>query len=290
MQRVTRILPIALAMAVSLAPVAIAANQQGGGGGTATKQQMSGMQHMLPGGISMKGQMDHAYTEALSAHESVALGMNDMAANHLSNVELTLGHLEDQMAGGGGAGQGHMMNSQMRQQLSAIRQDAGNLRGNMGDRANALKGTSQLVTRFVTFYNTMGTTMPAGGGGGAQQPMKSPAELMGGASKAAAHAQASIVGRDWTAANLHARDMVAHLEQAEKASRTAGLQANRDEMKHLSTLRTDARKLVSAIDSKSKDAAKQAGSLVTRIGAEIMHVADATMGGGAGMHQQQMDR
>lgn len=290
MQRATRILPIALAVAVSLAPAALAKQGGGGGGTTATKQQMSGMHHMMPGGISLRGQMGHAYAEAVNAQESVALGMNDMAANHLSNVEMVVAHIEEQMAGGGGAAQGQMLTAQMRQQLSAIRQDAANLRGNLGDRATATKGTGQLVSRFVTFYNTM-AAMPAGGGGGmAMHSMKSPTELMGHATKAAAETQASVAAKDWTSANLHARELVASLEQAETSARMVGLKANSAEMQHLTSMKNDARKLMAGIDSKSKDAAKQAGVLVTRLGTEVAHVADAMQGGGAGMPQQQMER
>ncbi|HEY9854387.1 MAG TPA: hypothetical protein V6D05_01530 [Stenomitos sp.] len=290
MQRATRLLPIALAMAVSLAPAALA-KQQGGGGGTSATQQhkMSGMQHMLPGGISMKGQMDHAYTEALNAHEAVAMGMNDMAANHLSNVDLVLSHLADQMGGGGGAqGQMMMMTPQMKSQFDAIRQDASNLRGNLGDRPTALKGTAQLVSRFVNFYDAMGAQAMGGGGGMAAKAMQSPAELVGNAGRMIAEAQASLAGRDFEAARLHVKDALNHLQMAEQSATTnqiASVQITR-----IRVLRTDANKLDGEIGSRGANALKLAGALVNRIGTELPAIADASMGGGAGMQPMRQQR
>lgn len=281
MQRALRILPITLALAVSLAPAALAKQHAGGGGGATAQSQMSGMQHMLPGGISFKGQMDHAYTEAIKAHESVVLGMNDMATNHLSNVDLVLSHLEDQMGGGGGAQGQQMLNQQMRTQFSAIRKEASNLRGNMGDRANAMKGTTQLVSRFVTFYDTMGTTTMGGGGGAAAMPMKSPVELVGGAGSMVAETQAALAGRDFDAAALHAKDAVNHLQKAEQVATRHKLP--NAEITRIRTLRQEATKLNTAVTSRSANATKQAGKLVTRIGTELPRLAEATMGGGAGM-------
>jgi len=286
MQRASRLLPIALAMAVSLAPAALA-KQQGGGGGTSATQQhmMSGMQ-MLPGGISMKGQMDHAYSEALNAQQAVALGMNDMAANHLSNIDLTLSHLEDQMAGGGGGPM--MMTPQMKSQLEAIRQDASNLRGNLGDRPTALKGTSQLVSRFVNFYDTMGAQAMGGGGGMAAKAMESPAELVGTAAHMIAEAQAALAGRDFDSARLHVKDALSHLQMAEQSAsrnKIATVQITR-----IRVLRTDATKLDGEIANRAATALKVAGALVTKIGSELPAIAEASMGGGAGMQPNRMNQ
>lgn len=279
MQRATRILPIALAMAVSLAPAAMAARQGGGGG---TTQQQAGMHQMLPGGISFKGQMDHAYSEALNAHESVVLGMNDMAANHLANIDLVLSHLEDQMGGGGGA-QGKMMSQAMRTQLSTIRQEAGNLRGNMGDRQNALKGTSALVARFVAFYDTMAPTAVGGGGGMTGMMMESPTELVGAAAKMAAQTQAALAARDFEAASLHAKDAMVHLQKAEKAAVMTKMASS--EVTRIRQLKQDATKVNGAVSGRSSDALKESGRLVTRIGTEMPRIAAASMGGGAGMQR-----
>lgn len=273
MQRATRLLPIVLALAVSVAPAALAATKQGG-----TSPHMA-MQQMMPGGISLKGQMDHAYTEALNAHESVALGMNDMAANHLANVDLVLSHLEDQMGGGGG-GQGQTMSQQTRQQITAIRQDASKLRGNLGDRASALKGTEQLVSRFVSFYDQMGTTA-MGGGGGAAKPMQSPAELVGSAGRMVGETQAALAGRDFQAASLHSKDALNHLQMAEQAA--TRMQLAKAEVNRIKQLRQAASKLNGSVSSRSNGATKEAGQLVAKIGSALPRIADATMGGGAGM-------
>jgi len=282
MQRATRLLPIALAMAVSLAPAALA--KQGGGGGTtaAAQKQMPGMQHMLPGGISFKGQMDHAYAEALNAQESVVLGMNDMAANHLSNIDLVISHLEDQMGGGGGMA-GQMMTPQMRSQMSTIRQDANNLRGNLGDRATAVKGTTALVARFVAFYDTMAPTAMGGGGGMTGMLMQAPAELVANAAQMAAATQASLADRDFEAASLHARDAMTHLQRAEKAAIMNKLAST--EIARIRQLKQDATKVNGLVAGRSNDALKESGRLVNRIGTELPRIAVATMGGGAGMQR-----
>lgn len=283
MQRATRLLPIALAMAVSLAPAAFAAKTQAGAGkAVTTRQQVSAMQGILPGGISFKGQMDHAYTEALNAQEAVALGMNDMAANHLANVDLIVSHLEDQMAGGG-AGKGQEMSAETRSHLSTIRQEASTLQRNLGNRSNAIKGTSQLVSRFVSFYDTMGTTAMGGGGGAAARPVQAPAELVGSAGRLIGEAQAALAGRDFEAASLRARDAVNHLQMAEKMATQHKFASS--EITHLKQLHQEASKLHSSIEGRSASATKQAGMLVTRIGSELPHVAEASMGGGAGMQR-----
>ncbi|MNY18909.1 hypothetical protein D3C86_1523180 [compost metagenome] len=271
-------IPLALALVVGVAPAAFAKQHLAQAAGTQQQRQnqkMTGMQQMLPGGLSFKGQLDHAYSEAANVQAALAMDMEDMAKNHLSNVKLILAHLEQS---------GVNLDKPMTDRLNAIRSEADRLDGMMGDRNAALKGSSTLVSRFVTFYDQMASAMPMGGGGAMARPMKSATELLASAGDSAVMAQSALAGRDFVTASNHARDLQQHLTMTERAMMTAhGMKAQSTEVKHVKALQQDARKLMSSIDSRSANATKQAGQMVDRIGSELTLVANATMGGGGGM-------
>ncbi|MBO9541211.1 hypothetical protein J7643_11535 [bacterium] len=278
MHRATRMIPLALALVVGVAPAAFAKNHLAQAAGTQQQQRqnqkMTGMQQMLPGGLSVKGQLDHAYSEALNVQSALAMDMEDMAKNHLANVKLIIAHLEQS---------GAKLDKPMTDRLSAIRSEADKLDSMMGDRNAALKGSAILVSRFVTFYDQMASAMPMGGGGAMARPMKSATELLASAGDSAAMTQSALAGRDFATAVNHARDVDQHLKMAGLALVAQGMTAQSNEVKHVKALQQDSRKLVGAIESRSASATKQAGQMVDRIGTELMLVANATMGGGGGM-------
>lgn len=272
MLRATRMIPLALALVVGIAPTALAKHTVAQASGT-SQQKMTGMHQMLPGGVSMKGQLDHAYAEALNVHSALAMGMEDMGKNHLANVELVIRHINETAT---------EMSAPTKSQLAAIRVQTEKLEGSMDDREAALKGSSALVSRFVTLYDQMASAMPMGGGGGATRPMKSASEIMADAGGAAAMTQSSLASRNYVLAANHAKDLQQQLKMAELAMMAHGLKAQSTEVKHVKALQSDARTLMASIDSRSPNATKQAGKMVTKIGDELPLVASATTGGGGG--------
>ncbi|HEY9899267.1 MAG TPA: hypothetical protein V6D00_08810 [Pantanalinema sp.] len=278
MHRTTRLIPLALALVVGVAPAAFAKSHSAQASSTTVqhKQKMSGMHQMLPDGLSFKGQLDHAYTEALNVQSSMAMGMEEMAKNHLANVKLIITHLDQASSN---------LDKTTMDRLGAIRTEADKLEGMLGEREAGIKGSNALVMRFVAFYDQMASAMPMGGGGGAMaRPMQSASELLAGAGDSAAMTQSALAVRDFEIAKFHARDMQLHLIAAEKAlTMTHGIKAQSTEVQHVNALREDSRKLISAIDSRAKNATQLAGQMVGKIGTELPLIASATMGGGGGM-------
>lgn len=281
MVRAFRWLPLTLALTVGLASAAMARTPQG----TPEQGRVSGKAAMtstvLPGGISFKGQLDHAYSEAMNAHEAMVMGMKDMAANHLSNVDLVLANLDKQDP---------KLSAGVKSRLAAIRQDASNLKGQLGDRQAALKGTEALVGRFAVFYDQIAMAPMGGGGGPTAAAMKTPIELVAGAAASAANAQAAAASKDWNAATMHVRDAQQHLQNAQRVASSEGMKLSTTQTLELRTLNQEAIRVASLIDQRSNQAVKQAGQLVTAIGAFMPRIATSAQGGGAGTGQPSQGR
>lgn len=273
MHRATRLIPLALALVVGVAPSAFAKHTIAQASGMA-HQKMPGMHQMLPGGLSFKGQLDHAYAEALNVHSALATGMEDMGKNHLANVNLVIVHLKESATN---------LDKATMDRINAIGMEAEKLQGMMDDREAALKGSSALLSRFVTFYDQMASAMFVGGGGGPMRPMLSASELLSNAGEAAAMTQAALADRNFTLAANHARDLEQQLAMTERAMIAQGMKAQSTDIKHIKALQKDARNLMGAIDSRSANASKQAGQMVAKIGTELPLIASATTGGGGGM-------
>lgn len=279
MQRLTRLVPLAVALTLVAAPAAIApAFAQGG------QQHQQQSQHMM-GATSTSYLLNHAYQEALNAHEAAALGMNDMATNHLENIRLTISMLEPQRSG---------MNQGLAQQLAAIRESVSNV--NLpDDRAQATQQTERVVSQFVAFYNRAPQAMGGGGGAAQQAGMKMTAfDFAGMASSEAASVQSSAAMRDWNDAQLHSRDLITHLDNAIKAAEAGPRKVDPAVVKELRSIRQDANQLQTQARNKNQQATQTAGKLVTRLGAVSPRIAMSLEGGGAGQthpqHQQQQRR
>lgn len=269
MHLATRILPLALTLAIGVAPAAFARAAQSGTG--AQSSTTMGTQVVLPGDMTMKGQIDHAYMEAVHAHDSMAKDMGEMAANHLSNIDLVLANLEKHS---------QQIDSATRARISNLRSLVSSAKSNLGDRTAGLKATSSLVGGFTSFYDQM-AARPMGGGGGATRPELSTTEALAKAGEATAVTQTAIASRNWEMASLHVRDAIKHLDTANKAS--MAMKAKSADQTRVRTLHKEVQSLNSAIERRSTDAVKQAGALVNRIGMELSRVASSHMGGGAGM-------
>ncbi len=273
MQRLKRLVPIAAVLTLVAAPAAIApAYAQGN-----QQHQQQQMQHQM-GATSTGYMLNHAYQEALHAHESAALGMNDMATNHLENVRLTMAMIDAQRSG---------MNQGMQQQIAAIRQSVDNI--NLpSDRAQATQNTERVVSQFVALYNRAPQAM-GGGGGAAQSAMQPTAfDLTSMATTAVAEAQGSIVERDWAQAQRHAQDAVMHLDQAIKVSESGPRKLDAALVRDLRSIRQDANQLLTQTRNKNKQANQTAGKVVGRLGTTSPKIAMSLeqQGGGAGQTQQ----
>ena len=272
MQRLKRLVPLAAVLTLVATPAAIApASAQG----SQHQQQSQHMQNMM-GATSTTFMMNHAYQEALNAHESAALGMNDMATNHLENVRLTMAMIEPQRTG---------MNQGLQQQIAAIRQSVENV--NLpSDRVQATQSTQRVVNQFVAFYNRAPQAM-AGGGGGAQQAGMMPTafDLASMASMGAANVQASVVQRNWTLAQRQAQDSLASIDGAIKISESGKTKLDAALVRDLSSARQDANTLVTQTRNKNQQANQTAGKLVERLGTLSPRIAmalEGMQGGGAG--------
>lgn len=278
MQRLKRLVPIAAVLTLVAAPAAIApAYAQGN-----QKQQQQQMQHMM-GATSTSYMLNHAYQEALHAHESAALGMNDMATNHLENVRLTMAMIDPQRSG---------MNQGLQQQLAAIRETVQNI-DLPSDRAQAVQNTERVVSQFVAFYNRAPQGMGGGGGGQQAGMMPTAFDLTSQASTQAANAQASIVSRDWTQAQRHAQDALSHLDSAIKMAESGNRKLDAALVRDLRSIRQDANTLLTQTRNKNQQANQSAGKLVGRLGTVSPRIAMALenqQGGGAGQTQQQQKR
>lgn len=266
MHSATRILPLALTLVIGIAPAALARAAQ-----TTTQSTATMTQVVLPGDMTMKGQLEHAYMEALHAHQSLAKGMGDMASNHLSNVEIVISSLEQHSS---------QIDAATRQRLSQIRSMVSDAKNSLSDRTAGTKATSALVGAFTAFYDQV-AARPMGGGGGMARPELSTTEALGMASTATAKAQTAIASRHWDVATLHMRDASKHLDTAYQAAQAGKL--SQTEQQHMRTLQKEAQTLNSSIQNHSNNAVKQAGSLVNRIGSELSKIASSQMGGGGGM-------
>lgn len=271
MQRLKRLVPIAAVLTLVAAPAAIApAYAQG-------QQQQQQMQHMM-GATSTNHLLDHAYQEALHAHEAAALGMNDMATNHLENVRLTIAMIDPQRTG---------MNRELQQQLSAIRETVDNV-DLPGEPAQAVQNTQKVVSQFIAFYNRA----PQGGGGGAAQKaamMPTAFDLTAMASSDAAEAQTSAVQRDWSNVQRHAQDAVTHIDQAIKAAEGGTRKLDSKLVAELRNIRKDAGQLLTHARNKNQAATQTAGKLVGRLGTvspKIAMALEPNRGGGAGQQNR----
>jgi hypothetical protein len=272
MQRLKRLVPIAAVLTLVAAPAAIApAYAQG-------NQQQQQSQHMM-GASSTSFMLNHAYQEALHAHEAAALGMNDMATNHLENVRLTVAMIDPQRSG---------MNQGLQQQLSAIRETVENV-DLPDDRNQAIQNTQRVVSQFVAFYNRAPQAM-GGGGGAAQQAAMMPTafDLTSMATTEVANAQASVVSREWADAQQHAKDALSHLDRAIKAAETGPRRLDAAIVKEMRNIRQDANTLLTQTRNKNQQANQTAGKVVGRLGTLSPKVAMGLMpqGGGAGQQQQ----
>jgi|GEM_PF-2285384 len=276
MQRLKRLVPLAAVLTLVAAPAAIApAYAQG-------TQQQQQTQHMM-GATSTSYMLNHAYQEALHAHESAALGMNDMATNHLENVRLTMAMIDPQRSG---------MNQGLQQQIAAIRETVENV-DLPSDRAQATQNTQRVVSQFVAFYNRAPQGMGGGGGGQQAGMMPTAFDLTSMASTEAANAQASIVSRDWASAQRHAQDAVNHIDNAIKTAESAGRKLDAALVRELRNIRQDANTLLTQTRNKNQQANQSAGKLVGRLGTVSPRIAMALenqQGGGAGQTQQQQQK
>jgi hypothetical protein len=271
MQRLKRLVPIAAVLTLVAAPAAIApAYAQG-------QQQQQQAQHMM-GATSSSHLLDHAYQEALHAHEAAALGMNDMATNHLENVRLTVAMIDPQRIG---------MSRDLQQQLAAIRETVENV-DLPGEPAQAVQNTQRVVSQFIAFYNRV----PQGGGGGAAQQaamMPTAFDLTAMASTDAAAAQTSVMHRDWNKVQRHAQDAVTHIDQAIKAAETGTRKLDAKLVTELRNIRQDANQLLTHARNKNQAANQTAGKLVGRLGTvspKIATALESKQGGGAGQQKR----
>lgn len=267
MQRLKRLVPLAAVLTIMAAPGAITpAFAQG------SPQQQTAQTRM--GATSPATMLSHAYQEALHAHESAALGMNDMATNHLENVRLTLAMIDPQASG---------MNQSVQQQLAAIRELVESV-DLPSDRNQAVQSTERLVNQFVTLFNRMPQGM-GGGGGAAQQAMQPTVfDITVLASADAANAHTSAVRRDWEKVQRHAQDAVSHLDQAIKSAESGTHKLDASLVRELRSIRQDASQLLTHAKNKNASTNEAAGKLVTRLGAISPKIAMSHQqrGGGAG--------
>jgi hypothetical protein len=273
MQRLTRLVPLAVALTLIGAPGAIApAFAQG------SKQMQQ--QHSMVGATSTKHLLDHAYQEALHAHEAAALGMNDMATNHLENVRLTIAMVERPQSG---------MDQGMQQQLAAIRESLSNI-DLPDDRARATQDTQRVVSQFVALYNRAPQGMGGGGGAGAPGGGAPTAfDLTSVATTEAAGVQTSVVARDWAAAETLSKNLVSRLDQAIKAGESGTHRLDAAIIKDLKSIRQDANQIMTHARNKNQEAGQAAGKLVGRLGAVTPKIAlniEKQQGGGAGKQKR----
>lgn len=272
MQRLTRLVPLAVALTLVAGAGAIApAYAQG------SQQKAQQHQQMMPmSATSSKYMLDHAYQEAIRAHEAAALGMNDMATNHLENVRLTIAMLEEPNSG---------LNANMRQQLDAIRESVARIEL-PNDRAQASRDTEQVVSQFVAFYSRAPQAMGGGGGAAVQPGMGATAfDQSANATSEAANVQTSVFERDWAGAEQHAKNLVAHLDKAIKASESGAHKLDAALVKDLKSIRQDASQIVTHTRNKNQQAAQSAGKVVGRLGGVTPKIAtnlEKQQGGGAG--------
>lgn len=272
MQRIKRLVPIVAILTLAAAPAAIApAFAQG-----QAEHQM--------GATSPSYLFNHAYKEALHAHEAAALGMNDMATNHLENVRLTMAMIDPQRIG---------MNQGLQQQMAAIRESVENI-DLPSDRGQATQNTQRVVSQFVAFYNRAPQGMGGGGGGAAQQAEMQPTvfDFSSMASTATADVQASILSRDWAEAQRHAQDAVNHLDKAIKAAEAGPRKLDAALVRDLRSIRQDANQLLTHTRNKNQQANEAAGKVVNRLGTVSPRIAVALtqQGGGAGQPQKPQPR
>ena len=233
-----------------------------------TERQMQGRQ-MSQQGASVPFMVSHAYKEALHYHESVAMGMDDMARNHLENVRIMLGHIDMDR---------DVTDQRLRNELTQLRDRVGGLRGGV-----SLDNSRDLVYRFTNVIAAM--PAPAGGGGGQSgvTPMVLlPAELVAEATVSVASAQIDASQRNVAGARIHAQHAVAALEAAVQSARLH--QMRQPTIQELQSLHTRAQQLQGAIGQNSPQAVRDAGQLVQRLG-QALPTLTAAQGGGAGTGQ-----
>lgn len=227
------------------------------GAGT-SHQGMKSSQGMMmtASGPSVPFLVHHAYKEALHAQESVTMGMNAMATNHLENVGLVLGTID--------LGR-DVSDANLRTGLTQIRDQARSLGS-----APSIQGSQQLVGRFVNLVATM--PMPAmGGGGGGMMPLTPmlnlPGELAASAAMSAANAQVDASQRNFDGAKRHAQHAVAGLEQALASARLHQMPG--DKISQIQTLHNQANEVLSLVGQRSTRSVQASGQLVTRISSAL---------------------
>ncbi|MNR84070.1 hypothetical protein D3C86_242820 [compost metagenome] len=270
MQRLKRLVPLAAVLTLVATPAAIApALAQG------TQHQQ--MQHMM-GATSANAMISHAYQEALNAHEAAALGMNDMATNHLENVRIAMAMIEPQRTG---------MNQGLQQQLAAIRQSVESV--NLPeDPVQAAQNTQRVVSQFVAFYNRAPEAMGGGGGAAKAGMMPTAFDLTSQATMQIAGVQTSVVSRDWAGAQQQAKNALANLDSAIKMSEAGPHKLDAAVVRELKVIRTDANTLLTQTRNKNQQANQSAGKLVGRLGTVSPRIAmSLTQGGGAGQTMPQ---
>jgi len=122
-----------------------------------------------------------------------------------------------------------------------------------------------------------------GGGGGANRPNMAVAEILADAAQSAAMGQEALAGRDFETAQIHVRDLTRHLDQAQRAAAMPMARVASADKQRIQALKRQAQTLDSQVSSRSNSAVRTAGNLVTQIGRDLPHFAQAPAGGGAGM-------
>lgn len=233
-----------------------------------TERPMQGRQ-MSQQGASVPFMVGHAYKEALHYHESVAMGMEDMARNHLENVRIMLGHIDMDR---------DITDQRLRNELTQLRDRVGGLRGGV-----SLDHSRDLVNRFTNVIAAMPAPQGGGGGQSGVTPMVLlPAELVAKATDSVADAQIDASQRNFAGAKIHAQHAVAALDAAVQSAKLH--QMRQPTIQEIQGLRSRAQQLQNAIGQSSPQAVKDAGQLVQRLG-QALPTLTASQGGGAGVGQ-----
>lgn len=270
LKNVTTAMALLAACSLCLAPAAMAQTQTQ----TQTQNQQKPLQgrQMSTQGHSVPFVLSHAYMEALHAHQSVAMGMNDMARNHLDNVKILVGRIDTQR---------DVTDAKLRDSLNQLKSRVDNIG------SADINATRDLVSRFSNVVAAM--PMPQGGGGGAagMTPMLLlPGELVAKASDSAVNMQVDASQRNMAGAKLHAQHTVATLDAAIRSAQMNKMQPAT--IRQLQELRSRAVTVQGQLNSNPALAAKSAGDLVVRLGTALPNLTMAGAGGGAGTGNGQM--
>lgn len=257
------------------APAALAQARPDAAQPPRAEERLQGRQ-MTQHGASVPFLVSHAYREALHTHESVAMGMNDMARNHLANVRIVLGHIDLDR---------DVTDQRLRNELTRLRDRAEGLKGDV-----SLKDAGDLVSRFTNVIVAM--PVPAGGGGGKAgvTPMVLlPAELVAKATASAADLQVDVAQRNFAGAKLHAQHAVDALDAAVQSAQLNKMSSRT--IRELQDLRGRAEKVQRTVIGHSPKAIQEAGQLVQHLGKALPSLTAAHGGGaGRGMGQEKRER